>query len=63
LHRLKNCDVMIANRILPGESGFEVNKNKAWLLNKNGALIDIPLMDKMELAETIVNYLVSLYFT
>jgi len=54
---------MIANRILPGESGFEVNKNKAWLLNKNGALIDIPLMDKMELAETIVNYLVSLYFT
>jgi phosphopantothenoylcysteine decarboxylase/phosphopantothenate--cysteine ligase len=59
----KNCDVMIANRILPGESGFEVNKNKAWLLNKNGALIDIPLMDKMELAETIVNYLVSLYFT
>jgi len=59
----KNCDVMIANRILPGESGFEVNNNKAWLLNKNGALIDIPLMDKMDLAETIVNYLVSLYFT
>ncbi len=59
----KNCDAMVANRILPGESGFEVDKNKAWFLNKNGEMIDIPLMDKMELAETIIDHLVAFYFS
>ena len=59
----KNCDVMIANLISPGESGFEMNKNKAWFLNKDGTIIDIPLLDKMELAETILSHLVTYYFS
>jgi len=59
----KNCDVMIANLISPGESGFEMKKNKAWFLNKDGTIIDIPLLDKMELAETILSHLVTYYFS
>jgi phosphopantothenoylcysteine decarboxylase/phosphopantothenate--cysteine ligase len=58
--RQKDCDVMVANHILPGESGFEVNNNKAWVLDKNGVTLDFPLMDKMDLAETIIDHLVVL---
>lgn len=59
----KNCDVMVANQILTGESGFEVDKNKAWFLNKNGEMIDIPLMSKMELAEIIIDQIGAFYFS
>ncbi len=58
----KNCDVMIANLISPGKSGFEVTSNKAWLLNQKNETIDLPLMTKIELAEAIFQSIVSTYF-
>ncbi|MEN3185839.1 MAG: bifunctional phosphopantothenoylcysteine decarboxylase/phosphopantothenate--cysteine ligase CoaBC [Atribacterota bacterium] len=56
----KNLDMMVANLVEKGKSGFEVPTNKAWIVERNGQEIELPLLDKRELAEAIVTRLVSL---
>ncbi|NSW75618.1 MAG: bifunctional phosphopantothenoylcysteine decarboxylase/phosphopantothenate--cysteine ligase CoaBC [Candidatus Atribacteria bacterium] len=56
----KNLDMMVANLIEKGKSGFEVPTNKAWIVKREGEEVELPLLDKRELAEAIVTHLVSL---
>ncbi|MCX7668277.1 MAG: bifunctional phosphopantothenoylcysteine decarboxylase/phosphopantothenate--cysteine ligase CoaBC, partial [Atribacterota bacterium] len=55
----KNLDMIVANLVEKGKSGFEVLTNKAWIVGKEGKEVELPLLDKRELAEAIVSHLVS----
>ncbi len=55
--RKKNADMIVANLISPGESGFEASTNKAWIVDCQGGEKELPLLDKRDLAEEIVSYL------
>ena len=55
--RKKNADIIVANLITPGESGFEASTNKAWIVDCRGGEKELPLLDKRDLAEEIVSYL------
>ncbi len=53
----KNVDMMVANLIAQGESGFDTSTNKAWIVDCQGGEKELPLLDKRDLAEEIVSYL------
>ena len=53
----KNADIIVANLIACGESGFETSTNKAWIVDCRGGEKELPLLDKRDLAEGIVSYL------
>lgn len=53
----KNADIIVANLIACGESGFETSTNKAWIVDCQGGEKELPLLDKRDLAEEIVSYL------
>ncbi|MDI9606765.1 MAG: bifunctional phosphopantothenoylcysteine decarboxylase/phosphopantothenate--cysteine ligase CoaBC [Atribacterota bacterium] len=53
----KNADIIVANLIACGESGFETSTNKAWIVDCRGGEKELPLLDKRDLAEEIVSYL------
>lgn len=55
----KNADMIVANLISPGESGFEAFTNKAWIVDCQGGEKELPLLDKRDLAEEIVSYLLT----
>ncbi len=55
--RKKNADIIVANLIACGESGFETSTNKAWIVDCRGGEKELPLLDKRDLAEEIVSYL------
>ncbi|MEI6157561.1 MAG: phosphopantothenoylcysteine decarboxylase [Atribacterota bacterium] len=57
----KNLDLMVANTVVKGESGFAVSTNKAWIVNRKGESIDCPIMDKVELAGLICDTVASLF--
>ena len=53
----KKLDMMIANDISSSDSGFEVDQNRAFFLFPNGSKKEMPLMEKSELAEKIIEEL------
>lgn len=58
--RTKNLDLVVANLIEKDKSGFEVLTNKAWIVDREGREIELPLLDKRDLAEKIFRYLKDL---
>jgi len=53
----KNLDLIIANDVGRSDSGFAVDTNKVFLIDKENNQIEFPLMTKLELAECIFDYL------
>jgi len=55
----KAMDMIVANDITERNAGFNVDTNKVLLLFSDGSSEQLPLMQKSEVAEKILNYLVS----
>jgi len=51
----KGLDLIVANDISSGESGFCSDTNKAALIDKNGEIESLPLISKRELASIILD--------
>ncbi len=50
----KNLDLIVANDISATDSGFEVNTNRVTLLHRDGTREDLPLMEKSQVADRII---------
>ena len=55
----KAMDMIVANDITEPQAGFNVDTNKVLLLFSDGSSEQLPLMQKSEVAEKILKYLVS----
>jgi phosphopantothenoylcysteine decarboxylase/phosphopantothenate--cysteine ligase len=49
----KHVDLMVANDVSAADAGFEVDTNRAVLLDSSGASEELPLLTKVELAGVI----------
>ncbi|MBI4209638.1 MAG: bifunctional phosphopantothenoylcysteine decarboxylase/phosphopantothenate--cysteine ligase CoaBC [Deltaproteobacteria bacterium] len=56
----KNLDLIVANDVTEPGAGFEVDTNRALLLDKKGGVQDLPLMPKIQLASKILDRVVAL---
>jgi phosphopantothenoylcysteine decarboxylase/phosphopantothenate--cysteine ligase len=54
----KGIDLIVANDITAGDSGFAVDTNKVTLIDREGGLEELPLMSKVQVAERIVDRVV-----
>ena len=54
----KSMDMIAANNIAQPQAGFGVDTNQVLLIFSDGATEQLPLMDKMEVAEQIIQHLV-----
>ncbi len=59
----KDLDLIVANDISASDAGFEVETNRVTLLFENGKQESLPLMSKVEVAETIIARLAALLET
>jgi len=59
----KNLDMIVANLIEKDTSGFEALTNRAWIVDREGREIELPLLDKRDLAEEIITHLVHHFLT
>jgi len=57
--REKNMDMIVANNILDKDAGFGVDTNRVLLMYSDGSTEELPLMKKSEVAEKILQHLVS----
>lgn len=57
----KRLDFIFANDISSSESGFESDQNKGYIIDRSGAMREVPLLSKQEIAEEIVAELVKLF--
>lgn len=55
----KNMDMIVANNILDKDAGFGVDTNKVLLMYSDGSTEQLPLMNKNEVAEKIIQHLSS----
>jgi phosphopantothenoylcysteine decarboxylase/phosphopantothenate--cysteine ligase len=55
----KGLDLVVANDVSASNAGFGVDTNKVTLLWANGTSEELPLMDKYEVAETILRKLLE----
>jgi len=55
----KRVDLMVANDVSAGDSGFEVDTNRAILLDAAGGAEELPLLTKDALADRIVDRIVA----
>lgn len=58
--RRKNCDMLVANSLREAGAGFQHDTNAATLLFANGRQETVPLMQKEELADRILDRLLVL---
>jgi phosphopantothenoylcysteine decarboxylase/phosphopantothenate--cysteine ligase len=54
--RAKNVDLMVANDVAAADSGFEVDTNRAVILDSTGRVSTLPLMTKDALAGVILDH-------
>ena len=52
----KNLDLIVANPVGTPESGFDVDTNKATILDRTGVIEELPVLDKEELAEIVLTH-------
>lgn len=52
--REKNMDLIVANDITQPGAGFQTETNIVKILDREGGVVDLPLMDKMEIASRIL---------
>jgi len=55
----KGVDLIVANDVSASDAGFEVNKNRVTLLWANGEIEKLPLMGKAEVADIVIERLIS----
>ncbi|WP_028273028.1 bifunctional phosphopantothenoylcysteine decarboxylase/phosphopantothenate--cysteine ligase CoaBC [Atopococcus tabaci] len=55
----KNADMIVANDVSKEDAGFNVDTNEVHLYRKEGETIYLPLADKKEIAEKILQYAVE----
>jgi phosphopantothenoylcysteine decarboxylase / phosphopantothenate---cysteine ligase len=55
----KTLDMIVANDITQPNSGFNVDTNKVILIFPDGATEQLPLLQKSEVAEKIIQHLIS----
>ncbi len=58
--RDKNLDMIVANNVSEAGAGFDVDTNLATILDRAGAVRSLPLMSKDDLAEQILDHLLTL---
>lgn len=56
----KSLDFLVANDISAKDAGFEVDTNRVILLSKDGSQDELPLMSKIEVAESVMARVVEL---
>ncbi len=56
----KNLDLIVANDVSAGDSGFGADMNKATLLMQGGLRVDVPAMSKQDLAHRILDSIAEL---
>jgi len=56
----KNLDLIVANQITASDSGFGVDTNQVELIHRSGKVESLPLMLKTELADLILDRVVSI---
>jgi phosphopantothenoylcysteine decarboxylase/phosphopantothenate--cysteine ligase len=56
----KGLDLIVANDITAADSGFAVDTNRVTLLQADGAIEELPLLNKIEVAEEIMDRVVKL---
>ena len=59
--RRKRLDLIVGNDVAAADSGFEVDTNRAVLLDAQGGVETLPLLTKAALAEVIVDRIVALH--
>ena len=59
----KRLDLMVANDVTAPDAGFEVDTNRAILLDSSGAAEDVPLLTKTALADLILDRVEALLGT
>jgi len=58
--RQKNMDLIVANDITEPNAGFGVDTNKVLLIYSDGSTEQLPMMNKTEVAEKVINHTLSL---
>ena len=56
----KNCDLFVANDITASDAGFAVDTNRVIFIERDGAMIHLPLLLKSEVADKILDKVVQL---
>jgi phosphopantothenoylcysteine decarboxylase/phosphopantothenate--cysteine ligase len=52
--REKGLDLIVANDILAPDAGFAVETNRVTLIDSSGAVQELPLMSKADVAEVVL---------
>lgn len=58
--REKNCDMIVANNVADGQSGFDVDTNAAIICDRTGVSRTLPVMRKDALADVILDHFLAL---
>jgi phosphopantothenoylcysteine decarboxylase/phosphopantothenate--cysteine ligase len=56
----KHLDLIVANEVGRPDSGFETDANRVILFSADGSAESLPLMEKTEVAEAIVDRLAGM---
>ena len=56
----KHLDLIVANDVSQPDAGFEVDTNRATLLDSTGSVEELPLQTKLELADVILDRISAL---
>lgn len=56
----KNFDIIMANDVTMEGAGFGVDTNIVKLIKKDGTIVDLPIMDKLEVAGKVLDEVVNL---
>ncbi len=56
----KKVDIVIANDVSSPDSGFSVDTNRVTIISRDGKVEDLPLMTKREVADKILDKVVSM---
>jgi phosphopantothenoylcysteine decarboxylase/phosphopantothenate--cysteine ligase len=56
--RAKRLDLIVGNDVSAADAGFEVDTNRAVVLDADGSVEELPLMSKMQVAEVILDKVV-----
>lgn len=56
----KGLDLIVANDITAADSGFSVDTNRVALIHADGAIEELPLLSKTEVAEEVMDRVVAL---
>ncbi len=56
----KNFDIIMANDVTMEGAGFGVDTNIVKIIKKDGSIVDLPIMDKLEVAGKVLDEVVNL---